>query len=637
MMKSVCLIQLPIPQLNYGRQTGNVPLGAAWLKQAARGMADVRVEIVPQSMAAYLGDAALIQTLLGYRPDIIGFTVYSWNAQRSLYFAQQLKAHYRPKIIFGGPEITADSAWTCSRHVDFFVFGEGESIFLQLLQDASLWAKKAAGGSTGDAFTTSSSPYLSHYLEPEIENVMLLETQRGCPYRCGYCFYNKSRARLAVANDTKVIEAIQWAVSHGIAELYLLDPSLNARPHLRRLLKKIIALNQNGNLAITSEIRAEMINAELADLFADAGFNSFEIGLQSTNPSALTIMNRPTDLKRFVRGAWLLKEREILPRVDLIAGLPGDDLEHFAGSVDFVAQNGLQDDVQIFPLAVLPGTDFRARHRELGLRFESAPPYYIIETPTFSREDLLLALDYAETRLDVVLYPFPHLDVAWRSAGENAGGNSPDQVVLLGGQRYISKLILESARPFTELGDLAQRLTHPYQVFVGATLGDQSYLKQVLEILSSANPYTPFEVVFLEPDRLPDTQALLTGVRLQRPHYLDNELRYLLAAPGNRAVVFTLVSSNNCSRFSGEMQRQVFWWQRPHLPEMSDLMSLSNVEGVLIDVAVSEHKLYDWQDRFAEYAEDVPFISFADVELQQRWLLLSAPAEYSAIPFNVIS
>jgi hypothetical protein len=128
MMINVCLIQLPIPQLNYGRQTGNVPLGAAWLKQAAMGLPDVRVEILPQRIASYLGDAALLQSIRSYRPDIIGFTVYSWNAERSLYFARQLKAHDRPKIIFGGPEITADSPWSRSPFVDFYVYGEGESL-----------------------------------------------------------------------------------------------------------------------------------------------------------------------------------------------------------------------------------------------------------------------------------------------------------------------------------------------------------------------------------------------------------------------------------------------------------------------------------------------------------------------------
>jgi radical SAM superfamily enzyme len=102
-----------------------------------------------------------------------------------------------------------------------------------------------------------------------------------------------------------------------------------------------------------SEIRAEAIDERLADLLAAAGFSWFEIGLQSTNPRALKIMNRPTRLDRFLQGAARLKQRRITPSIDLIIGLPGDDLGGFMRSVDFVADHGLQDDVQIFPLSVL--------------------------------------------------------------------------------------------------------------------------------------------------------------------------------------------------------------------------------------------------------------------------------------------
>ena len=51
-MKKILLVQFPIPQLNYGRQTGNVPLGAAYLKQATEKARDVHVEIVPESISS---------------------------------------------------------------------------------------------------------------------------------------------------------------------------------------------------------------------------------------------------------------------------------------------------------------------------------------------------------------------------------------------------------------------------------------------------------------------------------------------------------------------------------------------------------------------------------------------------------
>jgi hypothetical protein len=46
-MTRVLLLQLPVPRLDYGVQTGNIPLGAAYLKQAAAILPEVQVDIFP--------------------------------------------------------------------------------------------------------------------------------------------------------------------------------------------------------------------------------------------------------------------------------------------------------------------------------------------------------------------------------------------------------------------------------------------------------------------------------------------------------------------------------------------------------------------------------------------------------------
>ena len=211
-MTSALLIQLPIPQLNFGKQTGNIPLGAAYLKQAAAGLSGVRIDIIPESIVSYSGDAALIRYILNLKPEIIGFTGFSWNIERSLYLAATIKAHYQPRIIFGGPEITTDNPLIQSPQVDAWVYGEGEQAFCKMLLDPACWEQIHISESPGGIF--GSSPYLDDLLEPEIENMMLLETQRGCPYRCAFCYYNKSRNRQSYADDDALLNSIQWAVDH---------------------------------------------------------------------------------------------------------------------------------------------------------------------------------------------------------------------------------------------------------------------------------------------------------------------------------------------------------------------------------------------------------------------------------------
>jgi len=207
-MTQVLLLQLPIPRQNFGRKTGNIPMGAACLKQAARGLHGLHVEILPEIFSSYLGDAALCEVLAERRRDIVGFTVFSWNLERSIYLAEKLKIACGARIIFGGPEITADNVLAQAPHVDFYVYGEGEALFRRLLSNAGTWSEGGGAESSAELFRATESPYLSGVLDAEIEDLMLLETQRGCPYRCGFCFYNKSRSGLF--SQTKKASCGPW-------------------------------------------------------------------------------------------------------------------------------------------------------------------------------------------------------------------------------------------------------------------------------------------------------------------------------------------------------------------------------------------------------------------------------------------
>jgi len=231
-MNNILLIQLPIPQLNFGRRTGNVPLASACLKQAAEDFRNGRIEILPEGISSYLGDSALIQQIVAKKPDIIGFTLFNWNIERSLYLAKKIKERYQPKIIFGGPEVTPDNTLLNTKIADFLVFGEGESIFIGMIENEKFWREKTGGASAEKVFRSAPSPYLKGLLSPEIDRIMYMETQRGCPFRCGFCYYKKSMNQVTYANEEPLLDGIRWAIERNIDELCFLDPSLSTRPGL---------------------------------------------------------------------------------------------------------------------------------------------------------------------------------------------------------------------------------------------------------------------------------------------------------------------------------------------------------------------------------------------------------------------
>lgn len=620
----VLLLQLPIPQLNYGRQTGNIPLGAACLARAAAGIFHAEVEILPESIVSYLGDAALIDLIVSKKPDLLGFTVFSWNIERSLFMAGEIKKRLEVRTVFGGPEVTRDNPLLKNADVDISIYGEGEAAFIQLLQGAFKEdpAHDMPGGSA-EIFRSSRSPYMYNLLEPHIEDMMLLETLRGCPYKCGYCYYNKARDRVVAVPERIVLEGVRWAHDRGLSEVFLLDPSLNARPGLREFVRKIGEINKDGRMRFNSEIRAEGIDLSLAESMARAGFSEFEIGLQSTNPSALKAMNRPTDLARFKEGIENLKKVGIEPKVDLIIGLPGDDLEGFKRSVDFVAENGMYDDVQVFFLSVLPGTDFRKRRDELGLISQARPPYTVLETSSFDKNDLLSAFSYAEEVFDVALESEPDMELSHRSADTDIDRVYAEIAPSPAGP-YISKIVFEKEIPLFTVREAARRLTHPYQVIFKPSLTRTAFMKEVLAILSQENPHTPLEIVYMEPGAVFDAEPFDNALKLHRPLYLDRHLPAL----GDRSVIHTLVSKERNHRFGGILKRQVFLWQENRTPQAADLEELCQLDGILLDSALPRSVWEAWQDEYASLHNELPLVSFSDVHLQQRWTKRVSPGEY---------
>ena len=272
-MIKAMLIQLPVPQLNFGHRTGNIPFAAACLYQAGSNIPGVEISIFPQVSASYMGDAAIIDTIISIRPDIIGFTAYVWNIKRILHLVKEIKKSYSPKVVLGGPEVTSDNPLLSDNSlIDFCVYGEGEKLFTKLLKEPELWLKKCGKADAGLLFSSSASPYLSGILKPGIENSMLLETMRGCPYACSYCYYGKERKRPLFKGDDLVLCGFEWALSNDVKEVYFLDPSFNARPDLPALLKKLADINKDHKLTLISEIRGDSVDDKLGRSSCSSGF-----------------------------------------------------------------------------------------------------------------------------------------------------------------------------------------------------------------------------------------------------------------------------------------------------------------------------------------------------------------------------
>jgi radical SAM superfamily enzyme YgiQ (UPF0313 family) len=438
--RHVLLVQLPIPPLGPALVRGNVPLAAAYLKLFAEGRglgSYYDIELFPAREANTLGDRALAAALAGRRPWLVGFTCYLWNIERTLWVARELKRR-RPevRVVLGGPEITADNAWVLDGDdYDFAVIGEGEQTFADLLLAlldeevppvpvAGLYVPAATAPryrpERVPAFRTPlpdlnrlGSPYLAGTLDAADEGMLLLETIRGCVFKCKFCYYPKSYDKQYYVAPELVRAALRHAAERGAREVVLLDPTLNQRRDFADFLRLLAAGNPGHGFTYFGELRAEGITEETARLLREANFTEVEVGLQSIDSGAMTLMDRKNNLRAFERGVRAMLGQGIRVKVDLIVGLPGDTVTSVRAGLRYLHDGGLCSDVLVFNLAVLPGTAFRHEAAELGLTYQPRPPYYVLRTPTLDRTDLYGLMQEAQELFGIEFdaQPPPVLDL----------------------------------------------------------------------------------------------------------------------------------------------------------------------------------------------------------------------------------
>jgi hypothetical protein len=335
---------------------------------------------------------ACAQAVLRQEPDCVGLSVYVWNRERMLAVAARLK-ELRPELILfaGGPEVTADpEGFAAERAVDFVMPGEGEECVAQAMElllagcPAGQVGARLRPGPVRD-LAALPSPFLDNILPPERYAGLLWELSRGCPFRCDFCFESRGGSGVRRFPFARLRAELELFAACGVRQLFVLDPTFNYQPAQAKQLLRLMA-QVAPHIHYTIEIRAEFVDEEMAELFAGLDC-ALQIGLQSAHPEVLAKVHRTLNREDFAERILLLHQAGVAYGFDLIFGLPGDSLAGFLDSLDF-ALALRPNHLDIFPLAVLPGTRLAETATSFGLRHQDRPPYRVLSSPGFAAADM---------------------------------------------------------------------------------------------------------------------------------------------------------------------------------------------------------------------------------------------------------
>lgn len=331
----------------------------------------------------------LVERILAHRPRVVGFGVYIWNVEETTRLVAMLK-RVAPQvtIILGGPEVSHETGeQEIVKLADYVVTGWGDVTFPKLCAEIIDGPKPIMKVHAGvqPPMEDIVLPYALYGDDDIAHRTLYVEASRGCPFKCEFCLSSLDKTAWPFPHDAFLAE-LELLYSRGARLFKFVDRTfnLNVKTSLRIMqffLDKIEAA-PNDPIYAHFELVPDHLPEALKDAIArfPAGALQFEIGIQSFNPEVQSLVSRrQNNAKAAENIRWLTQHSSAHLHVDLIAGLPGEDVASFARGFDQLVGLGAEE-IQFGILKRLRGTPIIRHTQDFGMVYDPYPPYTVLAT-----------------------------------------------------------------------------------------------------------------------------------------------------------------------------------------------------------------------------------------------------------------
>lgn len=373
----------------------------------------------------------IVEKLLLESPKIIGFGVYIWNVVETTQVVKILK-EIAPKItlVLGGPEVSYEyEQQSIVQLADYLITGWGDISFPKLCREILYGPKPIMKVHTGiqPEMKEINLPY-HLYTDEDIKNrTLYVEASRGCPFKCEFCLSALDKTAWPFDLDL-FLQELELLYQRGARLFKFVDRTfnLNIKSSLKIMQFFLDKLHAHPNDPVFAHF--EVVPDHLPDALKESiqqfppGSLQFEIGIQTFNPNVQTLISRKQNNEKAADNIyWLSQHSHAHLHVDLIAGLPGEDITSFAAGFNQLIRLKPHE-IQFGILKRLRGTPIIRHTEPYHLIFDSNPPYTILSTDKISFMDMQRLIRFARYwdlvansgrfthTLDLILdeHPFEH-------------------------------------------------------------------------------------------------------------------------------------------------------------------------------------------------------------------------------------
>jgi hypothetical protein len=332
-----------------------------------------------------------LSAIRAYGATVLCFSCYVWNMGLVKRLVHDLRRDANvERIVLGGHQISHN----IHRYIDpadqktIVINGQGEIPFRALLQNLARGGDlaKTQGLSFfrdgelhngGEAEMLKDldqipSPFLSGLFDGMAHPITIVETNRGCPYKCTFCTWGGDTTTVAKFSLERVKEELLWIANRSVLFLYIGDANWGMLPRDIEISEYIARLKKERGFPwmvyyAAAKNKPKGSVACIEKFYEGGVITAQALGIQSMNPNTLSL----TDRGNIKNSAYIemfkqLEARDIDSYCELMWPLPGETLETLKNGFEQLVDLGARTTV-MYPVLLINNARMTDQAAAFGL------------------------------------------------------------------------------------------------------------------------------------------------------------------------------------------------------------------------------------------------------------------------------